>query len=102
MPANGDQDDHISMVAYSGFGQRLVSRTTAIELAKMILRDVFGEAELNRQLPLTAIEREERWIVSGSPLRKTGLRTFEDIVEPRALEIHFSQYDCRVLKLTFG
>lgn len=47
MTSSDEADEHISMLAYRGFGQRLISRAIALELARSILKEIFGEASLS-------------------------------------------------------
>ena len=101
MNAGGENEVHVSMLTYRGFGQKLISQTTAVELARMILNDVFGASELKRQLPLSAKDADGYWIVSGSPPKPTGIAS--NITEEYGpLELQVSQYDSCILKLTFG
>jgi hypothetical protein len=48
-------------------GSRLVSSKTAIELVRMIVRDEYGQDELDRNEPLSVQEDGDSWVVAGAP-----------------------------------
>jgi hypothetical protein len=45
---------------------RLISAKTAQEIVRMIVRDEYGQAELDRNEPLSIYDEGETWLVSGS------------------------------------
>ena len=100
MSATEKGSEQVSILAYRGFDQKLISRETALELAKAILKDAFGDAEAARQGQLTAVEAEGWWRITGSPQRRTG-GAYESASNNRAVEMEISQFDCRIRKLTF-
>lgn len=102
MVVSADDGEHVSMLAYRGFGQKLITRETALELAKALLKNAFGPDELERQGQLTAVEIEEGWwLVAGSPARRSGGEAYE-MAPSGPVEIEISQFNCRIRKLTFN
>lgn len=99
-----DPDDEgavdLSMYLYRTTQQRLVSRETALEFAKMLLADRFGAEEVQLQAPLTIHEENDTWIIRGS--REPDWRDGRPIgiLRHGKAEVVISQFDGRILKLT--
>ncbi len=100
MTSSDEADEHISMLAYRGFGQRLISRAIALELARSILKEIFGEAELVRQGQLTAQDVDDWWLVSGSLQQASGVGAYQS-APLGSVTLEILQFDCKIRKLAF-
>ena len=90
----------LSMYLYRTLQERLVTRGTALEFAKLLISDRFGAEEVNQQSPFAIHDEGDAWVIQGS-----GRPNWNDGRDPGALrhgkiEIAISQFDGRILKLT--
>ena len=66
MTKSEDKVDDLTMYLYKTLGETLVSRETATEFARLLIKDRFGVDELLRQEPLTVADHEQTWLITGS------------------------------------
>lgn len=98
MSTEGQDGQHVSMLAYRGFGQKLVSKRAALDLARAVLRDNFGDAAFSRQGDLVATDAGDWWQISST--YESTCSTY-DASADRKFDIEISQFDGRIRKLTF-
>ncbi len=96
-----ERDVDSSMQLLSIMGQHLVARETALEVAKLLLRDNYGQAELDSQLPLTITDGGDCWMIRGCKRRNMRAATPANDVREADFVITITKSDCRVLKLAF-
>jgi NTF2 fold immunity protein len=89
----------LSMYLYLTLGERLISRATALAMARMVLQDRFGSEEAKLQEPLVVEEQGDAWAIMGS-----RQATPNDGRPPGALRhgkatMIISQRDGRIIKL---
>lgn len=78
-------------------GAQLISTKTAQELARMIIKDEYGEAELDRNEPLSIHDEGKTWLVSGS------MPTAPDSSDPRQpswggpIQVRISKFDGQII-----
>ena len=92
----------ISMYLLTTLGGELITLATAREIAKLVLRDRYGQEELDRQSPLNVEADGDNWIVKGSHKPE-----FNDGQEPGVsrqghLVMSISKGDGRILKFAFA
>ncbi len=78
---------------------RLVSANTAAELVRMIVKDEYGQDELDRNEPLSVRAEGDEWVVtgaSGPQHARPGLPA-----EAGAIYARISQFDGRIVDYHF-
>jgi hypothetical protein len=55
-----------SMIIRAAAGQALISRETALGICNMVIADLFGDEERQRQSPLRIEDRGNVWTILGS------------------------------------
>jgi len=66
MEKRASQDQAFSMVIHAATGQKLISESTALEIARRVTLDRFGQLEVDRNLPLRAREDGNTWVILGT------------------------------------
>ncbi|MGZ5851895.1 MAG: NTF2 fold immunity protein [Hyphomicrobium sp.] len=56
----------LPMYLYLMVGEKLITRATALVIAKMLLRDRFGAEEVDHQEPFHVEEQGDAWVIAGN------------------------------------
>lgn len=89
----------LSVYLYRTMQQRLVSRETAFEFAKMLLADRFGPDEVQLQEPLSIHGENDIWVIRGSREPDWSDGHPIGLLRHGKAEVVISQFDGRILKL---
>jgi hypothetical protein len=82
-----------------GFGGRIIAtRELALMMAGVLIRDVYGEQELDLQKPLGLSDGGDRWVIEGSG--EFDMSTLPGCVSHGRVEMEIAKANCRVLKLS--
>jgi hypothetical protein len=92
----------ISIFGFQASGQTLVSSTVALEFARLVFRDNYGDDALAAQLPLTVEAHADEWIVRGSAPHAVSPRYPTDPKEDGQLEMGIAQLDGQIRRLIFN
>ncbi|MGZ5851894.1 MAG: NTF2 fold immunity protein [Hyphomicrobium sp.] len=92
----------LTMELYRAVGERLVSRTTALAIAELIVRDRFGQGELDRQMPLEIRGQDDTWIITGNGLPDVPAGTPSGALKTGSLPMKISQLDGRILNFSLA
>lgn len=75
-------------------GVRLISAPTAVEIVRMIVKDEYGQADLERNEPLSVRDDGEAWVVLGSGPKPSNP---PDPQWAGPLEVRISKFDGQIL-----
>lgn len=89
-----------SLHIMQAMGVKLISPTAAVMLAEHIVRDRYGRAELERQLPLHVVADGDFWLVTGS-YDPGSILSGPGELRPGRVKLVISQSDGRVTDLVF-
>jgi hypothetical protein len=92
----------ISIFGVQASGQTLVSSAVALEFARLILRDRYGEEALAAQSPLTVEAEADEWVVRGSAPHAVGPSYPTDPKEHGQFEMRVAQLDGQIRRLIFN
>jgi hypothetical protein len=92
----------ISIFGIQASGQTLVSNQVALEFARLILRDNYGDDALAAQSPLTVEADADEWIVRGSAPHAVTPHYPTDPKEHGQLEMRIAQLDGQIRRLIFN
>ncbi|MBL8565368.1 MAG: hypothetical protein JNM89_06600 [Hyphomicrobiaceae bacterium] len=93
------RDYDLSMYLYLMVGERLITRTTALSIARLVLADRFGSQEVQRQEPFRIEEQGKTWVISGSRLPDWDDGRPRGTLRHGKAEVIISQLDGRIVKL---
>lgn len=80
---------------------KLISQKTAIEIARLVTLDRFGEPEVERNLPFVAVEQGDVWVVTGTNNKEFNEKNPPFPAWRGPLLMKISQYDGQILSFTF-
>jgi hypothetical protein len=95
-----DHEDASMWMRRAG-GVKLISASTAIELARRVLNDELGAIELERNEPLTAEQDGDTWIVTGSESDEFNAQHPPTSGWTGPLQMRISQFDGQILSYVF-
>jgi len=90
----------LSMYLYATLGEKLITRTTGLAIAKMVLQDRFGHQEVVAQEPFDIDEEDGTWVIKGSRQPNWDDGRPREAMRHGKAEVVISQFDGRILKLT--
>lgn len=96
MSSSFQEHGDFTMWAYWQYGDRLVTRDLALALANRLVRNKFGAADLDEQLPFGVIETDRTWVIAGNK----SLLLWPVADGPPVfgkIELIISKKDCRIL-----
>ncbi len=94
MNASGQLGPDYSMLSRRWSGTKLITSQMAIEIARMVHRESGGQADLERNEPLSAAEDGDAWVVSGAkPVKYDPSHPVLD----GSLQMRISQFDGQIL-----
>lgn len=100
--ATGTSDqESASMWMRRATGVKLISASTAIEIARRVINDEFGEIEVARNEPLTAVEDGDTWVVVGSESAEFNAEHPPTPSWAGPLHMRVSQFDGQILGYVF-
>ncbi|MEZ5857104.1 MAG: NTF2 fold immunity protein [Hyphomicrobiaceae bacterium] len=99
MPEFEGKDYDLSVYLYLISGERLITKSTALEISRMVLCDRFGSEEVRRQEPFGVEERGETWVVSGGQQPQWDDGRPREALRLGRAEVIISQLDGRIIKL---
>jgi hypothetical protein len=85
-----------SMVIRAAAGQLLISRETAAAICKMVVTDLYGEDECQKQSPLHAEDRGDVWTIVGAHVLGPGATA----VDRERVEMSISKFDGAIVSFT--
>ena len=91
----------LSMYLLATMGSKLISQATALEIARMVLRDRHGQSELDRQSPLTIVAEDNNWVVRGSHKPDFDDGRGQSVLRQGSLKMVISQIDGRITAFAF-
>jgi hypothetical protein len=94
--AAGEGEDP-SMLIYGAAQTELATRDVARKLAEMVVKNVYGEAELDAQSPLKVYDGGDRWVIEGS--RQPSLSNVDPALLNGRVEVVILKRNCQILKL---
>ena len=100
MSGHDGDDVDLSMYLYKILQERLVSRQTALEFAKLLIADRFGNEEVDRQAPLAIHDVDDTRVIEGSARPNWNDGRDPGVMRNGKIEIAISQFDGRIIKLT--
>ena len=77
-------------------GAKLISAQIATEIARLVLREQYGQTELDRNEPFSIVEDGDTWIVRGKDPPKQAPQTPPDIISDGPFKMQISQYDGQI------
>lgn len=89
----------LSMYLYMMVGERLITRTTALAIAQLVLADRFGSQEVELQEPFHVEEQGKTWVISGSRQPDWDDGRPRGALRHGRAEVIISQLDGRIIKL---
>jgi len=89
----------LSMYLYLMVGEKLMTRATALALAKMLLHDRFGAEEVDHQEPFHVEERGDTWVIVGNGVPDWNDGRPREALRHGRAEVVLSQLDGRIIKL---
>lgn len=89
----------LSMYLYLMVAERLITRSTALMIARLVLEDRFGSQEVVLQEPLRIEERGNTWVISGSRQPDWDDGRPRGALRHGRAEVIISQLDGRIIKL---
>ena len=89
----------LSMYLYLMVGERVITRSTALVIAKLVLGDRFGSEEVALQEPLRIEERGDTWVISGSRQPDWEDGHPREALRHGKAEVIISQRDGRIIKM---
>lgn len=89
----------LSMYLYLMVGEKLITRETALAIARMVLRDRFGSEEVDHQEPFHVEERGDTWVVVGNGVPDWNDGRPREALRYGRAEVILSQHDGRIVKL---
>jgi hypothetical protein len=93
---------HVSIWGIESSGHTLISSAVALEFARLVLQDHYGEKALASQSPLVIEAAADEWIVRGSAPHAVSRRYPTDPDELGQLEMRIARLDGQIRRLTFN
>jgi hypothetical protein len=81
-------------------GDKLISMQTALEIARLVLRDNGGQSELDENEPLSAAEDGDTWVVQGGA-STTPVKGPSGLLLNGRFKMRISQFDGQILDCVF-
>jgi hypothetical protein len=78
-------EEHITMKLYDAAGRDLISREIALEIARLVFIDVFGQDDFEKQAPLMIRDEGSTWLVEGSREYDYDSQPADQILEGNAI-----------------
>lgn len=85
-----------SMIIRAAAGQVLISCETALGICKMVVADLYGEDECQRQSPLRIEDAGNVWTIFGAPILAPGATA----AERGRVEMSISKLDGAIVTFT--
>ena len=101
MVADTSAHESASMWMRRASGVKLISASTAIELARRVVNDEFGAIEVARNEPMTAVEDGDTWVVVGSESAEFNAEHPPASGWTGPLHMRVSQFDGQILGYVF-
>lgn len=98
-PSNTEQDG--SMWMRRAGGVELISAQTAMEIAKRVILDQFGQLEVDRNEPLKAVADGDAWLVTGTQSQQFTENNPPNPTWAGALRMRISRFDGQILSYLF-
>ncbi len=92
----------ISIFGIESSGHTLISSAAAIEFARLVLRDKYGDRALATQSPLTVEADADEWVVRGSAPHAVSASFPTDPDEQGRLEMRVAQLDGQIRRFAFN
>ena len=89
------------MWIHTAMRESLISANTAMEIARLVTLDRFGQKEVDRNMPMTVRADEDTWIISGASANGVNENNPPDPSWPGPLRMVISSLDGQILSYTF-
>ncbi len=102
MTASDADRNASSMWLHKSLGRKLISADTAIQIARLVTRERYGQMEVDRNEPLKVVAAGDTWDDTGSQNESFDAEHPRDPAWGGPLRMQISQFDGQIVEYDFA